>query len=72
MTQTKNVDVLLPKKPTQVNERQKALVDILISENCSIEEASKRAGYNATTAGSQASQTLKTVSYTHLTLPTKA
>ena len=43
MTQPKNVDVLLPKKPTQVNERQKALVDILISENCSIEEASKRA-----------------------------
>jgi len=59
MTQPKNVDVLLPKKPTQVNERQKALVDILISENCSIEEASKRAWYKATTAGSQASQTLK-------------
>tara|TARA_R110000823_G_scaffold265982_1_gene385808 strand:+ start:420 stop:821 length:402 start_codon:yes stop_codon:yes gene_type:complete len=59
MSLPKNLNVLLPKKPTQINERQKALVDILISDNCSIEEASKRAGYKESTASVQGSQTLK-------------
>jgi|TARA_B110000261_G_scaffold4438_1_gene4658 phage terminase small subunit len=48
----------LPRKKLQVNDRQKALVDTLIRDNCSIEEASKVAGYKASTARIQGSQTL--------------
>tara|TARA_R110001606_G_scaffold13301_1_gene58034 strand:+ start:3633 stop:4115 length:483 start_codon:yes stop_codon:yes gene_type:complete len=59
MAKLSNVNAILPKKPTPVNKRQKALVDILVSEDCSIEEASKRAGFKESSATSQGYQTLK-------------
>ena len=50
--------VELPRKQIKVNDRQKALVDILVSRSCSIEDAAKEAGYKETTARIQGSQTL--------------
>jgi hypothetical protein len=50
MSQPSNISIDLPRKKPQINERQKALVDILVRDNCSIEEASKRAGYKASSA----------------------
>ena len=55
----KNVNALLPKKPTQLTKRQKTLVDTLLSQNCSIEEASKLAGFSENSARVQGSQTLR-------------
>ena len=50
MATLQNVNAILPKKPTPLNKRQKALVDILVSEGCSIEDASKRAGFKESSA----------------------
>ena len=59
MATLQNVNAILPKKPTPLNKRQKTLVDILVSEGCSIEDASKRAGFKESSASSQGYQTLK-------------
>jgi len=59
MSQPTNISVTLPKKVTKINDRQKALVDILVRENCSIEEASKQAGYKVSSAREQGSATLR-------------
>lgn len=59
MATLKNVNAILPKKPIELNKRQKTLVDILVSEGCSVEEASKRAGFKESSATSQGYQTLK-------------
>jgi phage terminase small subunit len=59
MPQLKNVNAILPKKQPTLNTRQKALVDILISEGCSVSEASKLAGYKDSTSGCQGYATLK-------------
>jgi len=59
MAKLKNVNAILPTKPTELNERQKKLVDILISDGCSVDEASKLAGYKGKTPAVQGYQTLK-------------
>ena len=59
MATLKNVNAILPKKPIELNKRQKTLVDILVSEGCSVEEASKRAGFKESSASAQGYQTLK-------------
>ena len=59
MAKLKNVTALLPKKPQELNARQKALVDTLLSTDCSVEEASKVAGFKGKTPAVQGYQTLK-------------
>ena len=59
MATLQNVNAILPKKPTELNKRQKMLVDILVSEGCSIEDAAKRAGFKESSATAQGYQTLK-------------
>ncbi len=41
---------MLPKPKSDISPKAKALVDILVSEGCSIKEASERAGYKGTSA----------------------
>ena len=59
MPQLTNVNAILPKKPPSLNQRQKDLVDILLRDGCSVEEASRLAGYKGKTPGVQGYATLK-------------
>ena len=59
MAKLSNVNALLPKKSPSLNKRQKALVDTLVSTGCSVGEASKVAGFNGKTPGTQGYATLK-------------
>lgn len=59
MAKLQNVNAILPKKPVQINDKQKRLVDTLLSEGCSVEEASKSAGFKGKTPAVQGYQTLK-------------
>ena len=59
MAKLSNVNSLLPKTSPSLNDRQRKLVDILISSDCSVSEAAKLAGYGGKTPGVQGYQTLK-------------
>jgi phage terminase small subunit len=59
MAKLQNVNAILPKKPVQINEKQRKLVDTLLSEGCSVEDASKAAGFKGKTPAVQGYQTLK-------------
>jgi len=59
MAKLSNVNATLPVKQPELNSRQKALVDTLVSTGCSVSEASKVAGYKGKTPEVQGYQTLK-------------
>ena len=59
MANLMNVNAILPKKQPELNKRQKALVDTLVSTGCSVGEASKAAGFKGKTPSTQGYATLK-------------
>jgi len=59
MPKLQNVNALLPKARPSLNERQRKLVDILLTTGCSVDEASKAAGYKGKTPAVQGYATLK-------------
>lgn len=59
MAKLQNVNAILPKKKPEVTTKQKALVDTLITTGCSVDEASRLAGFKGKVPAQQGYQTLK-------------